>query len=305
MNKEQNLEELITRIVAPTVEDRIIQLTLIDKVLFELSSQIGPSVKDDVYKNQANLICQMMLSKNAHIINSAKGIYINDKLQDIIDPTVIGSMVRNVFETVVMFHNVFTFHTSSEAKALVYDLWDISGFSFRQRFRDILKSNENKIKQEEELKIINSQIKKIKTSHIYCSIKNPEAIDRLIKRKEYRFILNDSRVIPLTWQAAADLIQFKQNQMKEMYTLLSLYTHPSSVSVIQFGQMFLDGYHVGLTGLQFLILSSVNIAFLVEYVKFFPDAVNFFNKLPDDEKFVINSLIRNIRGEEHCIEQIS
>ncbi len=302
MNKEQNLEKLITRIVAPTVEDRIIQLTLINKVLFEMSSQIGPTVRGDVYKNQANLICQMIMSKNAHIINSAKGIYINDKLQEIIDPTVIGVMVRNVFETVVMFHNVFTFHESQETKTLVYDLWDISGFSYRQRFKNVLSSQVNRIKQEQELKVITSQIERIKSSSLYSCIKNPEAIDRLIKIKDYKFLIRDNKIIPLSWQEASDDIKFKQGQMKEIYTLSSLYAHPSSVSVVQFGEMFVDGYNIGLTGLQFLILNSINIAFIVEYVKFFPDAVNFFNKLPDDEKIVINSLIRNIRGEEHCID---
>lgn len=302
MNKEQNLEELITRIVAPTVEDRIIQLTLINKVLFEMSSQIGPTVSGNVYKNQANLICQMIMSKNAHIINSAKGIYINDKLQDIIDPTVIGVMVRNVFETVVMFHNVFTFHESQEIKTLVYDLWDISGFLYRQSFKDILTSPESQIKQDQELKMINGQIEKIKNSNIYSNIKNPEAINHLIRSKEYKFLFKDDKVIPLSWQKAANLIQFKQNQMKGIYTHLSLYAHPSSVSVVQFGQMFIEGFNVGLTGLQFLILSSLNIAFIVEYVKFFPESIDIFNKLPDDEKFTINSLIIIIRGEEYTIK---
>jgi hypothetical protein len=66
--------------------------------------------------------------------------------------------------------------------------------------------------------------------------------------------------------------------------------------------MFLEGYNVGLTGLQLLILSSLNIAFIVEYVKFFPESIDIFNKLPDDEKFTINSLISIIRGEEYTIK---
>jgi len=302
MNKEQNLEELITRIVAPKVEDRIVQLTLINKVLFELSAQISPLVKGNVYKNQANIICQMIISKNAHIITSAKGIYINDKLPMIVDPTAIGVLVRNVFETVVMFHSVFTFHTSQEVKTLVYDLWDIAGFTYRQRFKEVLNTPENHIKQEQELTMINRQIEKIKSSKIYSSIKNQGAIDHLINNKEYKFLINENKIIPVSWQEAANLLKFKQNQMKEIYTHLSLYAHPSSVSVVQYEQMFLEGYNVGLAGLQFMILSSLNIAFIVEYIKFFPESIGIFNNLPEDEKFIINSLIRLIRGEEYTIK---
>lgn len=316
MNKEQNLEELITRIVAPTVEDSIIQLTLINKVLFELTTHIYPLTKGDVYKSRANIICQMIIAKNAHIITSAKGISINDKLIPVIDPTAIGVIVRNVFETVVMFHNVFTYHKDPAIKSLVYDLWDIAGLAYRQKFTTVLSSEEifnnierrkmfeeNKIKHVEELNFIKTTISRIKQSNLFKSnLSNQKVINHLISTKDFKLNFHNGKIIPISWQNAANLMKYKQNQMQIVYTLLSLYAHPSSVSVFQYDEMFKDGDNIGLTRLQFFILSSLNISFIVEYLKLFPEGFSIFNNLPEDEKIIINSLIRLIRGDEYCID---
>lgn len=62
-------------------------------------------------ERDTKMINQMMLTKVLHIMDVVKGINCKSKseiiLNNIIDPTIVSSLARNIFETVGMFNLIY------------------------------------------------------------------------------------------------------------------------------------------------------------------------------------------------------
>src|SRR5690554_4969750 len=94
-----------------SIEKSIELMNIFHEFLFLV---ISKHHEDKVYtqpKADAKIILQMMFTKSMHINKLLHGVGFESKsggkLNHIIDPTVIASLVRNIYETVCLFHLIY------------------------------------------------------------------------------------------------------------------------------------------------------------------------------------------------------
>lgn len=123
-----------------------------------------------------------MLDDKNYVLKVCSGISYesNDgsKMDQIIDPTSIACLVRNVYETVGMFNLIYQHSKSKDEKTILYCLWVHSGLQYRQRFAGVATSDQNKKKMEGDIQTIKDLINKIEAT---------SSTDSLMKKIEKKY----------------------------------------------------------------------------------------------------------------------
>lgn len=260
----------------------------------------------------AKLILQMMLTKILHLKNLINGVsfttYDNTTLTAIVDPTVSANIIRNIFETTGMFNLIFRATKTNEEKQIVYLLWVIAGLSYRQRFESNIVTQDVREKYEfEKAQIIQLQ-SLIEQNGLFRSLdsRNQDKIRNRIKQKEFLIKFKDGHVVFLAWHQLVNVMGIKYSMFDNIYTYFSLYTHPSYVSVFQFGQMFLDDKSsLELTKMNLRFAVHLFSIFIADYINLFPKMLNDFERLPILDQIVLNFPNKALRGEEYSINNAS
>lgn len=270
---------------------------------------------DTLAKAEARIINQMVFTKLAQLRETVKGIdfhYEDTHLNRIIDPTIVASNTRNIFETVGLFNLIYVNTKTADEQLILYNLWVHSGLKYRQRFENLAQSNENKEKIDSEKKQIESLIKEIKDTNLYKSLnaKNQGKIDTKIKEKDYKIRFNGTDVEFLSWQDLIKPLGVKTGMLDTIYNYFSLYTHPTNVAVFQFSAMFKneDKAWIELSTFNLKIAIMLTSVFIADYISFFPKVKESFEKLGIREQIAINWQNTFLRSEEYsingCLEAI-
>lgn len=257
---------------------------------------------------EAKILLQMIFTKTLYLKKAIEGVsYDSDgsKLNKIIDPTIVASLIRNVYETIGTFSLIYINTKSDDEKTILYNLWVIAGLKYRQRFEEFAQAKENQQKLVDEKKRISSAINKIKNTELYkrLSEKDRSKIDTKIKRKDYKIEFRNNEVIFLSWQDLKNVIGCQNDFFDKIYTYFSLYAHPSNVSVFQFAEMFgeKDRNFENLTNFNlknFFMLLSI---FIADFISLFPEVLETFNILDLRDQMVIDFQNTLIRGSEAAI----
>lgn len=258
---------------------------------------------------EARMINQMMLTKVLHIRQIVNGIKFTSSdgasLNEIIDPTVVAALIRNVYETVSMFNLIFRNTKTKDEKLILYNLWVIAGLNYRQKFRSVISTPENEKKANDEKSQIDKLILEIENTELYRSLEQKEKgkIQKKIDEKDFKISFEGNKVIFLHWQQLCNTMGVEPGLFDGIYTYFSLYAHPSNVAVFQFGGMF-DGedkacWSITIYNLKnlFALLSI----FIADYIHLFPTVANIFNQQPLMNQLVINSHNTLLRGYEYSI----
>ena len=258
---------------------------------------------------EAKLILQMMMTKALHIKSTIKGVDFDTKgglkLNTIIDPSIVASLIRNVYETVAMFNLIYRTNKEGDERKIAYKLWVISGLKYRQRFAVHITTQENEAKRQLEEQNIADHIVEIENTTLYKSLsdKDKTKIQRLIKDKDYlvRFKNNDVEV--LHWQALIETMGCKQDFFKRIYTYFSLYSHPSNVSVFQFRDMFTAEKRsfISMTTFNMQYVFMLLSVFIADYITLFPKVLQTFNGLPQIDQILINTNNTFARDQSYSI----
>lgn len=249
-----------------------------------------------IEEHEARLINQMIFTKTACLKQILEGISYTSsdgtKLNKILDPTIIASFIRNLYETIGMFNLIYINTKSPDEKKILYNLWVHAGLKFRQRFEPSISTEENKKKLEDEQKKLLKLREEIENTDLYKNLdeKNKTNIQIKLSKKDFKINFADNKVEFLSWQDLISIIGFREEIMGQIYTYLSLYSHPSNVAVFQFGEMFKkeDPQFSNLTlhniKYSFFFLS----AFIADFIKLFPQALDIFNNLDPKSQIIIN-----------------
>lgn len=256
-------------------------------------------------EKDAFMINQMMFTKLTHLKKLLEGVGYTcpggGKLNEIVDPTIISSLVRNIFETTALFNLVYRQTKTSEEMVIIYNLWSISGLNYRQRFESSIEETEDIIKLKKEKKEIEALTTQIKEFETYKNLeqKSKEKIDSRIEQKDYRIVFSGNRIKCYTsWQELCDVMEIRKDIAENCYTYFSLYTHPSQIAVFQFEQMFSRQNE------EFKSLTAFNLkycfyflsVFIADYIYLFPETLQTYERLSEDKQIVVesyNSIARN------------
>jgi hypothetical protein len=270
-------------------------LTILSESLFTIFMEHGKTKSSDQSVNEGKLIAQMVFTKLLNLKKLLTGVDFKSRngtiLPNTVDPTVIAPLVRNLYETVAMFHLVYLSGHSMDEKTVIYKLWVIAGLKYRQRLATKLSSPENQQKQADELKTINNLIAEIHQSALYKNLplKEQEKLDQMIKKKDYKLSISDNVVAFHSWEDLIGIMNLKPSVAKEMYTYLSLYGHPSNVSVFQFRDLFRSKEHsIKLSMFNVSYAVMLTSIFIGDYLKVFPECQSIFDTFPIQEQVAIN-----------------
>lgn len=228
------------------------------------------------------------------------------KLNNVVDPTVVSTLVRNVFETTAMFNLIFRQTNSDEEMMIIYNLWSIAGLKYRQRFDSSMTLDESKHKIEEEKKQIELLTNQILESDKYKGLV-PNSQDKILSRieaKDYRIVFKGNKVKCYnSWQDLCDVMNLNEEIFDNIYTYFSLYSHPSQVAVFQFEDMFRkhDEAFKSLTAINLKYCFTFLSIFIADYVNLFPETKDIFEALDIKKQVAIDSLNILLRGEEYAI----
>lgn len=312
MNKLEIRKECERLYKLETIQD---SYDLINIYLNYMIQVINNHHDDEVYSyadRDAKMINQMMFTKVAHIKRIVEGISFQSnegvQLNTIIDPTIVALLIRNVYETVAMFHLIYRRTKNEDEKAIIYGLWVHAGLMFRQRFENVITSAENRKKFEHEQKQL-EQIKiEIQETNLFKELtqKNQNKILTKLREKDYKIWFNHKDVEFLSWQEITGVMGLKNDLLDNLYTYFSLYSHPSNVAVFQFVNMFNKGdvpfmriTNHNLTNL--FVLLSIYVA---DYINLFPIVNETYNKLSIRDQVVINFHNMTMRGDEYSINEV-
>lgn len=257
----------------------------------------------------AKMVVQMMLTKTLHLISIVSGISYTStdgsKLNKVVDPTIVASMIRNVFETTGVFNLIFRQVKSDDEKIILYCLWVYSGLKYRQRFEQSVSSQEGKEKLERERKQLEGLIKSIQDTELYKRLdeSNRKILNNKIKDKSYLLSFHDNTVVPLIWQDLAKTMEIKTSLFDNIYTYFSLYSHPSNVAVFQFSDMFEKKGEPfkQLTNTNLTYFFSLMSIFIADLIHLFPNTIKTFERLSIRDQIVIDFYNIFHRGREYSI----
>ena len=298
-------------ILYPTLTEYKETLTVFSNFMLNVVRKHHFDKVESFADGEARIVFQMMMTKLLHLQSLLDGVTFSSSdgviLNNIIDPTVVGTVVRNLYETTGMFNTIFRFQDNKEKKLISYNLWVIAGLSYRQ---NLLKESTSPIiiaKRTAELANIETLKNEILATDTYRNLdkKNQDLILNRIQRKEYLIKIENNKVEHLNWQSLTKTMGIKGNLFNSVYNHFSLSSHPSNVSVFQFGEMFSN------TDRPFIELTMFNIKystifisiFIADYINLFPQIKTTFEEYPIFEQILINQNNRLFREDNYSINE--
>jgi hypothetical protein len=311
MTKEELRNECSRLFACDTIADSNDLLDIYAEFLFKAVQNHHQETVYTQAEADAKLIIQMMLTKVLHLKTVIAGISFTAQdgaiLNKIIDPTIVASLIRNVYETTAMFNLIYRNPKSKEERDILYLLWVHSGLKYRQRFGNIATTEENKKKQEEEKNSIDKIVTEIENLTLFKSLdeKNQGKIRTKLKDKDYLMRFEEKEVIFLHWHELTKVIGIKDGMFDDIYTYFSLYSHPSNVAVFQFADMFKldEEAFPQMVNFNLKIAFFMFSIFIADYIALFPTVLQTYEKMSLRDQIVINFHNTMTRNYDYSINE--
>lgn len=311
MTKEKLREECSRLFMCETLKDSNDLLDIYVEFLFKAVQVHHTEPVSSRADADAKIVLQMMLTKVLHLKSAIAGVSYKAKdgsrLNHIIDPTIIASLVRNIYETVGMFNLIYRFTSSVEEKEILYMLWVHAGLSYRQRFEDVVTTEENKQKHKEEKAEMDHIVGVIEANSLFQSLdaKNQGKIKTKLKERDYLMKFQGKEVVFLSWREVTTTMGIKEGMLDNMYNYFSLYAHPSNVSVFQYANLFNLGEEAFPRMANFNLKTAFFMlsVFIADYIRLFPTVLKTFEALELRDQIVLNFHNTNARSLDFSINE--
>lgn len=307
-------QEELHRICLPLIELKSIPAckTILDKYIacfFKIATKHHWDPVKTQAEADARIWFQMFTSKMLNIQKLLNGIeYDNghDHLKRIIDPTMLLTLVRNLFEAVCAFEIINIIPDTDDKKIILYNLHCISGLKYRQRFFSPQMSAEQHAQWEDEKRDIEDLIKEIRDTNLYKELprSSQSKIDNAIKDKAYLIKIDENKKVKIYgWGDIPPLFGVKLDFFKHIYPYFCLNAHPSHISMMQFRDMFKRGeeeyINISISGMRmaFILLSI----YLSDYMRLFPQIKETYNNFAIEDQILLNVHNRIARDDEYSI----
>lgn len=188
---------------------------------------------------------QMVLFKIRSLQEAMKGLPLvpNGQKQTIyLDLSNMASITRGIYESAFIYHNIFISTDNENERQVLINIWKIEGYNNRHKV-PVPESMEEDVAQNintiESLRNATKEI--LNRMDIVKSARTK--IEKIIKRdssniKGYRFVKSENRIIGfehIDFTNARSI--FEHEYLDGTYSYLSYQSHPSFLSLLQFGQL--------------------------------------------------------------------
>ena len=263
-----------------------------------------PDNKEDVAIAQGLL--QMAICRTQSMLKLSKGICIVPNREEpiLLEPISMIPILRSLYELIFIFRNIFIMTDTEEERLILLNIWKIRGFNNRQKVvvphNGLETSNVYLEKQEQELKDIEEMQQKIE--YILSAMDITESakatIEKTIKStsssiKGYKFEKSGSCITSFSTISLTSSPQHIYNnpQLNTVYTFLSMHTHPSYISALQFGQMFNNGHYKKLMRTVLMSACVLNSHLIQDFCQFVPECQKYYEQM---DGIKIDEMCRNI-----------
>lgn len=273
----------------------------------EVFKKINGKERTELHSS-AMTIFQMVMTKGVTILDLYNGIDYRNNIDNKIilnsyrDPFTMSLIVRNQLETFSNFNNIFLSTNRSDITNILHKFWILCGLKSRQRFIHNGMEKEQLEKGETEKLRIDALENEIKNDTLFISLspKNQNHIWKVLGTNIFQFQFDGLEFKKSSWE---HLFRSAGNDklLKNIYSELSLKSHPSYVSMFQFAQSnSIEKYHSQASF--YLDISRFIMAFMIsDFIKYIPEAKEIFNKLPELNRALISSINQNLRDSKWLI----
>ena len=304
--KQLTIEEVQKFIQLDTIDDCKQYLRVMLDFYFDvIKSPEGRKATSDI-EDDRNIWMQTLFSEGFHFLSLLDGVGYNkgiDRLNPIVDPSVLFSVARRIYESVIAFEILFVIPDSEDKKAILYNLFMAHGLSERLKNIDEEMRSHNPERVAEEQKDIDECLREIEGTDLYSEL--DQQTKNIIKNafgKKFRYIFKEDNSLEfVNYDDADKLLRIKNNMLKGTYSYFSLHGHPSYVSIFQFRDAFNNDSRADISLMAphatRCVLAFMSF-FIVDYMKLVPEIKTMFDKFEEPRRFAIGMYEDAMRGEK-------
>lgn len=303
--KQLTIEEVQKFIQLDTIDDCKQYLRVMLDFYFDVIKSPEGRKATSYIEDDRNIWMQTLFSEGFHFLSLLDGVGYNkgiDRLNPIVDPSVLFSVARRIYESVIAFEILFVIPDSEDKKAILYNLFMAHGLSERLKNIDEEMRSHNPERVAEEQKDIDECLREIEGTDLYSEL--DQQTKNIIKNafgKKFRYIFKEDNSLEFVNYDDADiLLRIKNNMLKGTYSYFSLHGHPSYVSIFQFRDAFNNDSRADISLMAphatQCVLAFMSF-FIVDYMKLVPEIKTMFDKFEEPRRFAIGMYEDAMRGE--------
>lgn len=303
--KQLTIEEVQKFIQLDTIDDCKQYLRVMLDFYFDVIKSPEGRKATSYIEDDRNIWMQTLFSEGFHFLSLLDGVGYNkgiDRLNPIVDPSVLFSVARRIYESVIAFEILFVIPDSEDKKAILYNLFMAHGLSERLKNIDEEMRSHNPERVAEEQKDIDECLREIEGTDLYSEL--DQQTKNIIKKafgKKFRYIFKEDNSLEfVNYDDADKLLRIKNNMLKGTYSYFSLHGHPSYVSIFQFRDAFNNDSRADISLMAphatQCVLAFMSF-FIVDYMKLVPEIKTMFDKFEEPRRFAIGMYEDAMRGE--------
>ena len=303
--KQLTIEEVQKFIQLDTIDDCKQYLRVMLDFYFDVIKSPEGRKATSYIEDDRNIWMQTLFSEGFHFLSLLDGVGYNkgiDRLNPIVDPSVLFSVARRIYESVIAFEILFVIPDSEDKKAILYNLFMAHGLSERLKNIDEEMRSHNPERVAEEQKDIDECLREIEGTDLYSEL--DQQTKNIIKNafgKKFRYIFKEDNSLEfVNYDDADKLLRIKNNMLKGTYSYFSLHGHPSYVSIFQFRDAFNNDSRADISLMAphatQCVLAFMSF-FIVDYMKPVPEIKTMFDKFEEPRRFAIGMYEDAMRGE--------
>lgn len=299
MNDFQNVAKL------NTIEDCKTYLRLMLNFYVNVINSPTTQEASSPFDEDRNIWLQIVFNKGCHFLsflNDAKCQKDIDHLKPIIDPSVLFTMTRSLYESIIVFELLFIIPKTEEEQIILYNLFLAHGLS--ERLKDfengILSCCPERIQQEREA--IADCMMNITNTSLY-NILPPQTKEKInsVFGKKFRFIFNEDHTLEsANYIDAYKLLKIKHDFFQNYYSYFSLQSHPTYIALIQFRDTFgvehYEDISIMIQHASQCVLAFMSI-FIVDYMKLDVNIKAMYDNLDEVKRYAIGMYEEILRKE--------
>lgn len=303
--KQLTIEEVQKFIQLDTIDDCKQYLRVMLDFYFDVIKSPEGRKATSYIEDDRNIWMQTLFSEGFHFLSLLDGVGYNkgiDRLNPIVDPSVLFSVARRIYESVIAFEILFVIPDSEDKKAILYNLFMAHGLSERLKNIDEEMRSHNPERVAEEQKDIDECLREIEGTDLYSEL--DQQTKNIIKNafgKKFRYIFKEDNSLEfVNYDDADKLLRIKNNMLKGTYSYFSLHGHPSYVSIFQFRDAFNNDSRADISLMAphatQCVLAFMSF-FIVDYMKLVLEIKTMFDKFEEPRRFAIGMYEDAMRGE--------